>query len=871
MLRSLDASNDRVHGNHELRGSFNKFPENTVWSALLPTFQHSRFPKSRFCQMFWNQVSENASIRLFHIKIKCKDIRLTKNGTSPMKFRTGLNPSDLPRDFMAGLVVFFVALPLCLGVALASNAPLLSGLVAGIVGGILVGFLSGSHSSVSGPAAGLTAIVAVQIATLGSFEAFLLAVLIAGLLQIGLGLAKAGSIAAFVPSSVIKGLLTAIGVILIMKQLPHLFGHDPVPTGDREFQEVAEQNPFLELIYVIENLQQGSALIGILSLTLLFLWDKWKPLKRTGLPAPVVVVVLGIGISLAFHRLDGQWAIGPLGGLWVVGPSHLVQVPESGSLSAFFGLLSTPDFSQWLNPAIYVAAVTIAAVASLETLLNLQAVDKLDPRQRTSPPSRELVAQGCGNMVCGLFGGIPITSVVVRGSVNIMAGARSKVSTIIHGVFLLVSVVFLTNLLNMIPLSSLAAILLHTGFKMASPKLVKQMWKDGYNQFAPYMVTVLAIVLTDLLIGVLIGLGVSIAFILRSNVRRPLHLVKEKHLSGEVLRVELAEQVSFLNRAALDQTLDAVPSGGHVLLDATNTHYIDPDLLDLIREYKEKTAPARGVEVSLLGFQDKYQIRDEERYIDYSTPELQDHSTPARVLQFLKDGHERFRIGRTLARDLSHLNDEDIGKHPLAVVVGCTDLYAPAGLIFDLGAGDFYLVRIAGNIPSRKVIGSVEYACAVAGAKLVVVMGHTRCGTVGLAVDHAFSPETLAKFSGCQFLEPIVQEIEHSIDPLAHRDQKQLPADEKQAFIDTVARRNVSHTVEAIQQQSPVLGTLAKEGRIAIIGAMYDVKTRNVEFLDEANVISLVSSPDLDGDGQSSGTDGSGSSSDSNLSAQPLK
>ena len=362
--------------------------------------------------------------------------------------------ATLPRDITSGLVVFLVALPLCLGVALASGAPLFSGVLAGIVGGILVGLLSGSQTSVSGPAAGLTAVVAAQILSLGSFPAFLLAVVLAGLIQIGLGLARAGFIAAFFPSSVIKGLLAAIGVILILKQIPHVLGHDPDPEGDMAFQQPDDENTFSELARMIGDIHPGAAAIGLLSIVVLFVWGKWKPLKNSPVPAPLIVVLLGVGISLLFRQF---------GGAWVIGPSHLVQVPVADSLAGFFGFLQLPDFSQWANPAVYIAAATIAVVASLETLLNLEAVDKLDPQQRTSPPSRELLAQGIGNVTAGLIGGLPITSVIVRSSVNINAGGKTKLATIIHGVLLLVSVAFLPMWLNVIPLSCLAAILWSRG------------------------------------------------------------------------------------------------------------------------------------------------------------------------------------------------------------------------------------------------------------------------------------------------------------------------------------------------------------------------------------------------------------------------
>ena len=368
--------------------------------------------------------------------------------------------STLPRDLTAGLVVFFVAVPLCLGIALASGAPLFSGVLAGIVGGILVGMLSGPHTSVSGPAAGLTAIVAAQIVSLGSFPAFLLAVVLAGLIQIGLGLARAGFIAAFFPSSVIKGLLAAIGVILILKQIPHLFGHDPDPEGDEAFQQPDHETTFSELARTIGDIHPGAAAIGLVSIAVLIVWGRWQRLKNSTVPAPLIVVLLGVGISQLFRQLGGEW---------VIEPSHLVQVPVADSRAGFFGFLQSPDFSQWSNPAVYTAAVTLAAVASLETLLCLGAVDKLDPQQRTSPPSRELLAQGIGNVTVGLIGGPPITSVIVRSSVNINADGKTKLAAVVHGVLLLVSVAFLPVWLNLIPLSCLATILLVNGGQTGQP------------------------------------------------------------------------------------------------------------------------------------------------------------------------------------------------------------------------------------------------------------------------------------------------------------------------------------------------------------------------------------------------------------------
>lgn len=768
----------------------------------------------------------------------------------------------LPRDLVSGLVVFLVALPLCLGVALASradakggehglfgeakdarghdeskaipddrNVPLFAGLIAGVVGGILVGTLSGSHTSVSGPAAGLTAVVAAQVMSLGSFQTFLLALLLAGVFQIGLGVLRAGFLAKYFPNAVIKGLLAAIGLILILKQIPHVVGHDKNPEGDFAFFQPADQrNTFTEFIDVandlLNNFQLGATVIGVACVLLLLLWDRVKALKTSPVPAPLVVVVIGVAMAELF-----KWLGRTTGGPWEVEGSHLVNVPTAASFDQMLTFFQTPNWAAWATPAVYSAAVVIAVVASLETLINLEAVDRLDPKQRNSPSSRELVAQGVGNVVCGLIGGLPVTSVIVRSSVNINSGGRTKLSAIWHGVLLGGCVAFAAVALNMIPLSCLAAILIVTGLKLTSMKVWKQMWKEGWQQFVPFAATVLAIVFTDLLIGVIIGLLVSVAFILWSNMRRPLERVVERHLGGEVVRINLANQVSFLNRAALAKGLDAVPAGGHVLLDATQTDYIDPDILDLIHEYHTVTAPARDVRVSLRGFKEKYpQLADRTLFVDYSSREVQSALTPAQVLQVLKDGNERFRTGRRLGRDLGRMvTATSAGQHPLAVLLTCIDSRSPAELLFDLGLGDIFVIRIAGNVSGTKIFGSMEYATAVAGAKLVVVLGHTKCGAVRAAVELTATNQGTP--ADLQHLTPVLDQIRASALPLAGPEFMDRPEAEKQRDVDEVARRNVLKTVADITETSATLRRLATDGTIAVVGAMYDVTTGEVEFL----------------------------------------
>lgn len=735
-----------------------------------------------------------------------------------------MTPHNLLRDLIAGLIVFLVALPLCLGIALASNAPLFSGLIAGIVGGLVVGTLSGSHTSVTGPAAGLTAIVAAQIAGLGSFEAFLLAVMLGGVIQVGLGIARAGALSAFFPSSVIKGLLAAIGVILILKQIPHLFGHDSDPEGEMSFQQPDEHNTFSEIFTLFSGeIHYGATIIGLASLAFLIFWGRTTVLRKSLVPAPLLVVLLGVAIGQLFQRLGSPWAIET---------DHLVQVPMAKSLTEFVGFLNTPDFSQILNPAIYVGAITVAIVASLETLLNLEAVDRLDPQQRQSPASRELVAQGCGNIVSGLIGGLPVTAVIIRGSVNVGAGAKTKLSAIFHGMLLATFVLLFPNWLNLIPLSSLAAILLLTGFKLASPALFRQMWSEGRYQFIPFMVTLLAIVFTDLLIGILVGLAVSTVFILASNLRRPIRQIVEKHVAGEILHIELADQVSFLNRAALERLLREAPKGSNILLDARRTDYIDPDVLSMIREFRDVTAPAHGVKINLRGFKKKYSLQDDIQFMDYTTRELQEQLTPELILNILQEGNERFRTGRSLDRDFQRqLREEVVTQHPLAVMLSGIHSRIPAELILDLGLGEILSIRMGGNVVGRQVVGCVEYGCVVAGARLIVVMGHTSSAMMRLAVEESVGRDDHDYKAECPNLPTVIKEIMKSIDPSELQHLRDATPEELAKDVDELSRRNVLHSIDALLESSTVLRQLIDDGKVAAVGAMYDVATGRIEFL----------------------------------------
>ena len=728
---------------------------------------------------------------------------------------------SIGKDLIAGTVVFLVALPLCLGIAHASGAPVIAGIISGILGGIVVGLLSGSHISVSGPAAGLAAIVISQIQVLGSYQAFLLAVAISGILQIGLGVLRAGVLANYFPTNVIRGLLAAIGVILILKQLPHLVGHDTDYEGEMAFAQNDGRNTFSEIAEALRAFLPGAALVGLSCIALLFVWEKSR-LKKSLFPAPLAAVLLGVAIS-ELLRVSGS--------SWIIEESHLVEVPVVGvNGQGWDTIFSMPDWSQWNNPKIYTAAITLAIVASLETLLNLEATDKLDPQKRVSPPNRELLAQGVGNVAAGLIGGMPMTSVIVRSSVNAGAGARSRLSCITHGVLLTVCVFFIPTLLNHIPLAALAAILVATGFKLASPKLFVQMAKGGRAQFIPFAITVLAIVFTDLLIGVIIGLAVSLIFVLNSNFRRGMNIIKEEHVGGIVNRIELANQVSFLNRAALMRTLSNFGHGEQVVIDARTTDYIDPDIYGLIQTFRDEIAPAHGVMVSLIGFKNHYRLADHVQYVDVTTREVQEKLTPARVLQVLKEGNDRFASGRRLQRDLIRQVDAtSTGQHPMAVVLSCIDSRSPAEILFDLGLGDIFSVRLAGNVLSRKVLGSMEFACKVAGAKLILVLGHTSCGAVKATCDIVGKGLDTVQATGLTNLPFLVEPISKAVRMETTTTQNRVGSNYE--FVDRVAAIHVHNVMLAIRQESPTLRDMIDAGQIQVAGAMYNVKSGQVEFM----------------------------------------
>jgi MFS superfamily sulfate permease-like transporter len=496
-----------------------------------------------------------------------------------------MSRENIGADLKASLVVFLVALPLCLGIALASGAPSFAGIIAGVVGGIIVGSLSGSNLSVSGPAAGLTVVVADSIKACQTYEAFLLAVVLSGVFQIILGFIKAGKMANFFPIAVIRGMLAAIGLILIMKQLPHALGYDFDYAGDENFEEGKGHNTFTDIYYAILSPNKLAIIISLSALVLMHLWDnyltKWVKFLKF-IPGALMAVIAGVIIN----------TLSPEG--WKLTQEHLVSLPTNILNGTIGDIFVFPDFGALNMPAVYKVAITIALIASIESLLSVEATDQLDPSHFITPTNRELLAQGSGNIISGLLGGIPVTAVIVRSSANILAGAKTRISAIAHAVLLMLTVIFIPNILNLIPLAALAAVLLTVGYKLTKPEIFKQTFNKGYDQFIPFVVTIVAIVFTDLLRGIGVGLIIALFYILRSNIRRSVYVVND----GNNYLVRLNHNVSFINKDVLRRNLYSIPEKSHVIIDGTAASFVDTDIIDTIETF-QKAAKVKHINVEI--------------------------------------------------------------------------------------------------------------------------------------------------------------------------------------------------------------------------------------------------------------------------------
>ncbi len=617
--------------------------------------------------------------------------------------------TTLRYDFPASIVVLFVALPLCLGIALASGAPLFSGIISGIIGGIVVGMASGSRFGVSGPAAGLVTIVLTYSLSLGSFENFLVATILAGVIQAIMGYMRLGTIAYYIPVSVIKGMLAGIGVIIVIKQIPHALGYNPEIVGD--FEEFLSQNNLSNLENALDYLTPAVTMVSLISMTILILWDGILSRRHRFfkmLQGPLIIVVAGVVMN-KYLQLDAH---------------HIVQIPVVKSFSEFFSLFIFPDFSALKNSHVYAVALILAVTASIETLLSVEAADNLDPAHHVTNTNRELKAQGLGNIITGFLGGLPITQVIVRSSANISFGAKTKKSTILHGFLLLIAFLATPEFLNMIPLASLACILLVLGYKLAKPALFKKMYRLGWHEFVPFFATIIGVVFFNLIEGV--GLGIVISLLCRVRKSDEASLTKEERSS--------------------------------------------------------------------------------------ITPEV--------AMKLLKEGNSRFvqnlKVNRNL---LKQVNDTSDGQNPFAFVLSCIDSRTSAELIFDQGLGDIFSCRIAGNVLNDDILGSMEFACEIAGAKLIMVLGHSGCGAIKGACNHV----EMGKLTG------LLKKIKPAI-----KVAQTIKTSRKQFYdldlVEKVAAINVERVAKQITKESKIIHDLHKKGKIAIVSGMYDVGTGVVDF-----------------------------------------
>lgn len=716
---------------------------------------------------------------------------------------------NLQYDLPAGIAVFLVTVPLSLGIALASGAPLFSGLITGVIGALVVAPLSGSALGISGTAAGLALIVLPAMESLG-INAFLLAAIIAGIIQIIMGLLKAGVIAYYFPSSVINGMLSGIGIIIFLKQIPHAMGYDQDYEGDFSFDQGDNYSSFSELLHMVDFVTPASVAIAVISLFILILWEQDFMRKHVifrEIQAPLVVVILGIIANQTLHNSAPDLALQD---------SHLVMIPVIQNFAGLLAQLHFPDFSQLGNSKIYWIGFELALVASLETLLAIEAVDKLDPYNRVTPTNRELIAQGIGNISSAMLGGLPLTQVIVRSSVNVQSGAKTKVSAIFSGILLVGAIFLIPQFLNQIPLASLAAILIVAGYKLIRPRIFIDLYKSGNYHFIPFIATILGLVFTNILFGILIGLTIALFSILLENFKSAYYF-KESQIGNKTI-IRLSEHVSFLNRANLQQTLESLPNGCEVVIDASRSKYIDYDIYEIIQKFKVE-AEQKKINLVLENVRG-YGCLEPVEFIRSYDSDFQHSLTPDKVLEMLQEGNKRFVYNLKSNRNLlEQINDTSDGQFPLAIILSCMDSRTSVELIFDLGLGDVFSTRIAGNIVNDDILGSMEYACKLAGSKLIVVLGHSHCGAIKGACDDAKLDHLTGLLAK---IKPAIAHVEHekSADHKIDKDE----------FVQKVADNNVKLTVEQIRQRSKVLVDLEQTGAIKIVGGMYDIETGKVQF-----------------------------------------
>ncbi len=718
-----------------------------------------------------------------------------------INLKSKINIKDLPYDLSSGLVVFLVALPLGIGIAFASDAPVFSGILAGIVGGVIVSFISNSPLSVSGPAAGLTVVVLTSVKELGTYEMFLLALLVAGILQLLFGFLKAGIIGSFFPSSVIKGMLASIGIILVLKQIPHALGYDRDYEGDFNFFQNDDQNTFTEIYEAILLITPGPFLISVISLLVIILWDKFKLTKKIYVHGAFIVVVLSVLLNYFFESFF------PF--LWVAS-GHVVKLEIMNSFSDFFGNFTSPDFTAYKNPAIYLIGFKLALIASLESLLSVDAIDKLDPLRRYTPKNHELKAQGIGNIVSSLIGGLPITSVVVRSSANIDAGAKSKMSAIFHGIFLLLAVIFIPKLINKIPLSALAAVLMVVGYKLTKISVIKEQYAKGLEHFLPFVVTIFAVLFTDILIGIGIGTSVALFFILRRNVMNPYVSKNQPSTYGVKVKIDLSEEVSFLNKASILYKLSKVPKNAHVIIDGTKSKFIDDDILEIIEDFKIN-APSKNIKIEIIDIDDKFELIENE---ELDKIIQQDYE---KLFSNNKDW-----VKEKMAQDSSYFEKLARGQSPKYLFIGCSDSRITANEITGTDAGEMFIHRNIANLvvdTDLNLMAVLQYSIEVLKVHHVIVCGHYGCGGVKAAIDgqyHGLIDKWLRN------IQKVYRLHNNELDKLVDEEQKH------RRLVELVVREQVYNLgMTTIYQKA-----LKKGENVQIHGWVYDIGQGYIKDLD---------------------------------------
>lgn len=715
----------------------------------------------------------------------------------------------LKYDLPASIAVFLVAIPLSLGIALASGAPLFAGLLTGIIGGLVVAPLGASMYGVSGTTAGLAVIALTDVRTLG-FEGFLLAVVIAGLIQIFLGVIKAGAIKYYFPSSVVNGMLAGIGIIIILKQIPHAVGYDFDYEGNLSFFQDDDYSSITELGHMLTAFSPTAIMISISSLLVLLIWERYvqaKSIISQWFQGPLLAITTGILINTLLLKFYPDFALKS---------EHLVNLPPLNTRSDLLAQIHNPDLMQAFNPAVYLAAFTLAMVASLETLLSIDAVDKLDPNSRITPSNRELIAQGVGNICCGLLGGLPLTQVIVPSSINIRSGAKSKAAAFTQGWLILLTIAFIPGFLNAIPLASLAAVLCIAGYRLAKPQLFQQMYQTDNYHFLPFCFTIIGLVFSNMLVGIAVGFGAAVFAILLEHYKRPFYYTKTNVGNKTIIR--LSEYVSFLNKANIQRLLEKLPKATEVVIDATRSNYIDYDVYQIIENFK-RVAKRKKIILTVENLRG-FGVLPPVARTRAQTRDTQQTLTPAQVLTLLKEGNKRFVNNLEAHRDLlEQVNDTRENQFPLAIILSCIDSRTSVELIFDLGLGDVFSARVAGNIINDDILGSMEFACKVSGARLIVVLGHTHCGAIkgayaDVQIDHLTG--LLAK------IKPAVALVKENLP-----DNAALSKDE---IIQRIAVKNVKCAVAQITEKSNILREMLEQGEIDIVGGMHDIETGQVQF-----------------------------------------